>query len=181
MTTLEAYQDIIKSCFTLQSNLNDTFYWGTADMGEVAADDIPKIIHIYQQCGSETLVAYEAIVRGHDPDASMIAMWKDKGTEFYRAKALLQPLADSGKIMFERWYGLQEKEIERSLFNGQEIIWKGAKAILPHGTASEEGGSISDRRNQLVRKFKAKHKVPIQQCEFPDGDANKPCRRCHLL
>lgn len=180
MTELEAYKDIVGSCFKLQANMNDTFYWGTADCGDVDADDIPKIISIYQQCGSDTLVAYEAIVRGHDPESSLITRWKDKGANFYRAKALLQPLADAGKIMFDRWYNLREKEIERSLFNGQEITWKDGKATLPDGTWAE-GGSISDRRDQLLRKYNAEHNIPIPQCEFPNGDVTKFCVRCHTL
>lgn len=180
MNELQAYQDLVKSCFKLESNLNDTFYWGTSDTGDIDASDIPKIIHIYQQCGSDTLVAYEAIVRGHDPDASMISHWKDKGADFYRAKAMLQPLADAGKIMFERWYNLQEKKIERSLFNGQEIIWKDGKATLPDGTWGE-GASISDGRDQLVRKYNAAHNIPTRRCEFPDGDTTKFCPRCHRL
>lgn len=181
MTELESYKSIITQCFTLETNLNDTFYWGTSDSGKVYADDIPKILHIYQQCGPDTLVAYEAIIRGHDPEPSLMNRWKGGTSDFYRAKALLQPLADTGKIMFERWYDLQEKEIERSLFNDQEIIWKDDKATLPDGTEGETGGSISDRRNCLLRKYNAKHNIPILQCEFPEGDLTKFCIRCHRL
>src|ERR1035437_509956 len=110
MNELEAYKSVIAQCFKLQVNLNDTFYWGTSDVGEVESDDIPKIIHIYQQCGSDTLVAYEAIIRGHDPDASMMKQWKRGTADYWRAKAMLQPLADAGKIMFERWYNLEEQK-----------------------------------------------------------------------
>jgi len=181
MTELEAYKRILGDAFKIVTNLNDTFYWASADAGEVNGDDIPKILPIYQQCGPDTLVAYEAIIRGHDPEPSLISRWKDKGADFYRAKAMLQPLADSGKILFERWYGLQEKEIERSLFNGQEIIWKDNRAMLPGGPQSNEGGSISDRREDLVRKYNAMHGIPIQQCEFPEDDPTKFCVRCHRL
>jgi hypothetical protein len=201
MTELECYKSIIAQCFKIEVNLNDTFYWGTSDLGDVEADDIPKIIHIYQQCGPDTLVAYEAIIRGHDPDASMIALWKDKGADFYRAKTLLEPLADKGTIMWERWYNLEEKKIERSLFNGQEIIWKTAPeriwklrarltkdktayvvqtARLVDGTWAI-GSSISNTRDRLLRKYNTKHNIPIKQCEFPGGDATKFCVRCHRL
>lgn len=179
MTELESYKSIVNSCFKLQVNLNDTFYWATADIGEIDSCDISKILHIYQQCGRDTLVAYEAIIRGHDPDPSLMKRWKKGTADFYRAKAMLQPLADTGKIMFERWYDLQEKKIEHSLFNGQEIIWEKDRVSLPDGTYVEDKGSISDKRNALLRKYNAEHNIPIQKCSYPEGRA-KSCPRCQL-
>lgn len=176
---LAIYKDIVKSCFTLHTNLNDTFYWACADVGEVQADDVPKLVPVYHKYGSDTLVAYEAIVRGHDPESSLMSRWKDKGDAYWKAKAELQPLADKGEILWERWANLKDKIQERAEFDGQEITWNSSKlnkevrvyrfknllnnpgsgvvvmqvATLPDGTFAI-GRSISEARERLSKKYK---------------------------
>lgn len=128
MTELEVYKDIIRCCFTLRTNMNDSFHWATADVGEIEADDIEKILPIYQECGSDTLTAYEAIVRGYDPQSSLLASYKDKGASYWKAKKLLEPLAASGTILWERWYDLEEDRKDLEFF-GSKITWSQFESI----------------------------------------------------
>lgn len=178
MTELEAYKDLIRCCFTLHTNLNDTFYWATADVGEVQADDIEKILPIYKSCGFDTLIAYEAIVRGHDPVPSIISRWDDKGENYWKAKALLEPMAASGQILWERWSDLEDDKQDLAQF-GSKITWssfesrKRAKlligtkpgtdgnvlmrvATLADGTFAV-GRSTTETRDRLTAKYQRLH------------------------
>lgn len=168
---LETYQDLIKCCFRLETNLNDTFYWGTSDYGDVDADDVPKIINIYNQYGFNTLIAYESIIRGHDPVEEMRKYLKPG---YWEAKKLLEHLAASGEILWERWNDLEQdnKDIEEF---GSKITWTNfeskkysrlligkkpgtdgnyiiQKATLTNGI-SAIGRSVFQARERLTKKF----------------------------
>lgn len=197
MTELEVYKEIVESSFHLQLNMNDAFHWATADAEDLHGYDVERIVPICMKYGtSPTLLAYAAISRGYDSDHKKLLT-----NEYWAAKEELQLLANRGKILWEQWYDRKDKEIERSLFNGQEIVWESTPeriwklrarlckdkspyvvkiARLPEGVWAI-GGSTADTQERLLRKYNAKHNIPIKRCEFPSGDMTKRCVRCGLI
>lgn len=57
--------------FYIKFNLNDIFYYASADTNNdngISVGDIRDLTPLIKQYGFWTIVAYEAIVRGHDPE-----------------------------------------------------------------------------------------------------------------
>lgn len=104
MTELEAYKLLVESCFKMTVNLNDTFYYASADAETIEDDDSEELIPYIKKYGHDAIVAYVAIKRDHDP---IIPQHITK--DFKAAKKELKELAKDGTIFFDRWYRKNNK------------------------------------------------------------------------
>ena len=116
---LREESDLLKEtldyCFSLTVNLNDTFYYASADAEEIETDDIEKMLPIMDKYGvRNTLVAYAAIKRQHDPQIP-----RSLTKEFYKAKEDLLKLIDNKKIMSEYLFDINEDTKIMEKFDGE--------------------------------------------------------------
>lgn len=100
-------------------NLNDTFYYASADSETIYEYDIAKILPTFKKYGQDTLVAYAAIVRGHDPQI------KQNITENYKeAKKELGALLDDDIFMMDH------KDRDDKLYNMMDRLFVQAARVL---------------------------------------------------
>ncbi len=60
------YKMLNASAFHVTLNMNDTFGWATADAEDIAVEDIPKLVDVYQKFGHAGVDAFAALQRGYD-------------------------------------------------------------------------------------------------------------------
>lgn len=60
------YKMLNASAFHVTLNMNDTFDWATADAEDIAVEDIPKLVEVYQKFGHAGIDAFAALQRGYD-------------------------------------------------------------------------------------------------------------------
>ena len=71
-------------------NLNDTFYYACADGCSIYVHDLEDLEEVFNRHGFDTVIAYEAIRRGHDPKIPQVV------TESYKlAKQQIQKILDT--------------------------------------------------------------------------------------
>ena len=80
MNTLKPLEGAIYIIF----NMNDTFYYASADSCEMPTEDFVTLISLYEKFGYDLIIAYEAILRGHDPQIPEFCT-----SSFYEAKSFL--------------------------------------------------------------------------------------------
>ena len=66
-TKKEAQELFLSQVFKFQVNMNDTFGYACADVGEVSDLDYIDLLPIIQNYGYSAVIAYEAIRRGYAP------------------------------------------------------------------------------------------------------------------
>lgn len=162
MTKEEAYKKILLSSYQITINLNDTFYYACADSEEIDGDDIEEILPIFQKYGDDTLIAYVAVKRGHDPEIE-----NHITEDFKSAKQELQRLFNDGKILHDIHLDDLNATNEIKEFGGLTYEWstfrKPAKdqpgwyqvwnkMVLSNGLISI-GRSINDTKTRMKRKL----------------------------
>lgn len=172
MTELEALKMILEDTFELTLNMNDTFYYATGDCETLEGDDLLSILPVVQKYGTDALVAYVALKRGHDPTIP-----QNITKNFNLAKKELKPLFDSGDLDFEAYYENKKMQEQKEKFNGQVVEWSTLRdrfvnilnanpnkwrrviqvAKLKDGTLAV-GGSAHEAETRLKRKFDRKNK-----------------------
>ena len=71
-------------------NLNDTFYYACGDGCSIDVCDLEDLEEVFNRHGFDTVIAYEAIRRGHDPKIPQVV------TESYElAKQQIQKILDT--------------------------------------------------------------------------------------
>ena len=101
-------QFIEKYAFSVDLNMNDTFYYASADSEPVYVNNLPSLIEVEKSFGWIGVVAFVAVKRGHDPSID-----KHKTKEFYNAKERIYELIKDKKIDTFDW----NKESNDSLFS----------------------------------------------------------------
>jgi hypothetical protein len=152
ITELEAYKLLIKSSgYGLELNMNDVFGWGCADSETLEDGDALELIPIIQRYGSTALVAFASVKRnGAIPQPPVLKSIKK---DFYAAQAEIQKLADSGTILYERYYELQKTKEEMMNFDGQTSSWS----------------SFTDRFAKLLNKEPEHGRCIIHVARLKDG------------
>lgn len=108
-------KETLDYCFSLTVNLNDTFYYASADAEEIEPYDIKIMLPIMDKYGvRDTLVAYAAIKRQHAPQIP-----GSLTKEFYKAKEELLNLIDSKKIMHEHVFDINQDNEVMEQFDGE--------------------------------------------------------------
>lgn len=169
LTELEAYQHLARCAFSLEINLNDCMCWGASYSTKMDGDDVEAVIPIFAKYKLEALMAYSAINDGWDGDEEHIKEHFNWDA-FQAAKAELQPLADKGEIMYERYARLAQEAKDINDF-GHVVVWnKGG--MVPHQRSKRlapsakhmlqsaripgliaVGGSYFDTRKRLLHKL----------------------------
>jgi len=138
-------KETLDYCFSLTVNLNDTFYYASADAEEIEPYDIKIMLPIMDKYGvRDTLVAYAAIKRQHDPQIP-----RSLTKEFYKAKEELLNLIDSKKIMHEHVFDINQDNEVMEQFDGE----------MPQHSSYTRNNflSIGGVKNKVVmHKFKLK-------------------------
>lgn len=73
---------LLNASFEIKFNMNDTFYWASADRSIVMSEHLKKMLPILDKYGYYTIIAYEALKRGHDPEDDV----EVKCAEYFEAK-----------------------------------------------------------------------------------------------
>jgi len=68
----DPWSDLSRSEFTLCLNMNDTFYWGTADGEEITPEDAVVVYQVAQKFGADGVTAWVAHRRGYEPQIDSI-------------------------------------------------------------------------------------------------------------
>lgn len=95
--TGDAFRKMINSdMFYLAINMNDGMYYATADVEYISVEDLEIIIPVYDKYGWDTLLAYVAVLRGHDPGIP-----ERITPAFKAAKIEIEKLKADGKLTME--------------------------------------------------------------------------------
>lgn len=159
LTELEAYKLLIKDSFELQLNMNDTFYYATADVENMQAHDVKHILPLIQKYGHDAINAYVAVIRGHDPQISK------RITEGYlKSKETIKAMADKGTILWERWAENKERSQEEKAF-GKPIEWSCLKRFLHMVNKPGENYVVRMARvDDIVALGKSEHDTKTRLC-----------------
>lgn len=133
-TNEEILKEMIEGCFTVEVNLNDTFYYACADGEEVCADDFLDLLPFCKEYGTyKTIHAYCALKRellGNEKD--LVPIWIERGSrqdkkEYNKVKELiLESIRKDEDSFIELSFELEEKEKELEEF-GENISWTSAQ------------------------------------------------------
>lgn len=83
-------------------NLNDTFYYACADGCSIYVHDLEDLEEVFSRHGFDTVIAYEAIRRGHDPKIPQVV------TESYKlAKQTIRDKDAQLKVAIEALQSIQ--------------------------------------------------------------------------
>jgi len=84
---------LLEDCVGIVMNLNDTFYYASADAEEIYYEDLAQLEEVLDRYGYNAIVAYVALKRGHDPMVK-----RSLNDEFYRAKKEIEELCHKKEV-----------------------------------------------------------------------------------
>lgn len=84
----EGVKDFIKEqCFSLEVNMNDTFYWGCADSERISVYDLDEVLRLYRKHGSAGLDAF-VIAKRREQGQDKSFFYSDDIIGYYSAEYL---------------------------------------------------------------------------------------------
>ena len=167
-TNEEILKEMIGSCFSLDINLNDTFYYACADTEEICTEDFLDLLEVAKEHGTyNTITAYAAVKRELlNDEKNLSPIWlkrKDKKDYFAAKDKILNKVKEDNDLFVELSFDYNEKQKEESEF-GEPIYWSSSKqnnlilqvASLPKKKIYGVGSCRYDAENDLRKKFKEK-------------------------
>ncbi len=121
---LKAYKILIKNSFNIEVNMNDTFWYATADSEQIEANDVDFLVPVIARYGDAAINAYVAIKRQIDPTVKQHLTYN-----FYRAKTELARLFEQRKILHDILDDQEKVGVASQLvvpkyeFDGQTLSW----------------------------------------------------------
>lgn len=106
----ETLKVILENCLGVAFNMNDTFYYASADSACIDMDELDDLEPVVEKFGRQAFVAYEAIKRGHDPQISEHA----SDSDFLGAKVMILDMMAKASDYGE-FYALREATKCRAL------------------------------------------------------------------
>lgn len=139
MTKEEILLEVLDNCFGMAILLNDTFYYASADAEEIEAEDIRKLMPVFEKYGvRDTLVAYAAVVRGHDPKIE-----RNITNNFIEAKKKILELAAQKKIMQEKISeALDNLEVSKDFDGEMPKTYSYTTTLLKNKIVLEDGRKL---------------------------------------
>lgn len=86
---------VIEEGFWLETNMNDTFNWCTAETGKISIKTLLKILPIYKNHGPDTLTAFEALKQKVEPLKPL------QTSEYRKAKKEIDKMSKENKYFFD--------------------------------------------------------------------------------
>ena len=145
------FLDSLKGSVYIVFNMNDTFYFASADSCEMPTTDYLSIYPHYEKYGYDLIIAYEAIARDHDPT---IAAHCTK--QFFQAKEFLLKKLNNQfcPSLFRKKLELDE---EKMIFNGQIVLYEyfddKVVAYLESGEKAEGFNKYNAKENLLKKGY----------------------------
>ncbi len=109
---------ILDQCFRVTLNMNDIFGWACADCEQVDADDMVRMLPLMHDYGTDILIAYVAVKRGHGVKAAeepqepvMKYLTQERWIKMVDA---IVDLASNGTIMCEEYWE-RERQAAKTL------------------------------------------------------------------
>lgn len=111
----------LSGAFSIEFNMNDTFYWGCADRCKMHTEDFFSLEPLYEKYGYDLIIAYEALNRGHDSEHEEVC-----SSNYFEAKKEISSRLSS-EFCPHLFKVINEREDEKRMFNGQEVHYKNYK------------------------------------------------------
>lgn len=93
---ISTMKDIFYCAQSVTINMNDSFYYASADSADIDIEDLKDLEPMIQVYGFEAFIAYEAIKRGHDPSVPIL-----EPDDFKLAKSAILQAMDNPKKFYD--------------------------------------------------------------------------------
>jgi hypothetical protein len=164
---------LLDDAFAISFNMNDTFYYACADSSCIDVHELEELEPIIEECGYSTLVAYEALKRGHDP---MIPQRGLADPDYVKAKSKIQELRETNTrlqseivLLFES----TEQEASQKVANTTSMIQQNNQTVKALQEKYDSMQSIIDEYGEEVKGATSKISLFESQVERKDENIDK--------